>query len=307
VQKMRRFGVSMIAAGLMFGLVGCGGSEGVAEGDPTPEDSTAVDTTAPDTTAPDTTAPDTTAPDTTAPDTTATDTTATETPPATTTDPAVPVLNQDNFASELTAAQTAAGSAHIEATIGSSGQTGKMTADIDGLGDGDNLAMDLSLDIAGQQLKMILVDQAFYIQGAGISSDPAKPWVKIDIRDPNNPFAQLFDASNPANFTAYLEGVTGFKDKGIETADGVEARHYSVTVDTAKMLAANPAFKGQDVSSLGLPDEVTSEVYVNSDNLPVEISVTMGSAGSFEAHFSKYGEPVDVKAPPASQVSEFSL
>jgi hypothetical protein len=296
--SVRRFGVSMIAAGLMFGLVACSGSEEVATDDPS-----TVETTSPDT-ATDTPATDT---PTTSTGPAATDTPVTDASPTETADPAVPVLSEKNFASELTAAQTAAGSAHIEATIGASGQTGKMVADVDGLGNGDNLAMDLSLDIAGQQLKMVLVDKAFYIQGAGISSDPAKPWVKIDISDPNNPFAQLFDASNPANFTAYLEGVTGFQDKGIETVDGVEARHYSVTVDTAKMLAANPAFKGQDVSSLGLPDEVTSEVYVNGDNLPVEISVAMGSAGSFEAHFSKYGEPVDVKAPPASQVSEFSL
>ncbi len=293
MMNLRRFGVSMITTGLMVGLVGCGGSEEVAEGDLT-SDTTTADTPSTDTTS----------------DTPATETTATTDPATTeptTSEPDFPVLSEKNFTSELTAAQADVGSAHIEATIGASGQTGKMVADVDGLGNADNLAMDLALDIAGQELKMVLVDKALYIQGAGISSDPAKPWVKIDISDPNNPLAQLFDASNPANFTAYLEGVTRFEDKGIETVDGVEARHYSVTVDTAKMLAANPAFEGQNVESLGLPDEVTSEVYVDSDNLPVLISLTMGSAGSFEAHFSKYGEPVDIQAPPANKVSEFSL
>lgn len=303
MMNLRRFGVSMITTGLMVGLVGCGGSEDVAEGDLT-SDTTTADTPSTDTTS-DTPATETTA--TTDPATTDPATTEPTTSEPTTTEPDFPVLSEKNFASELTAAQADVGSAHIEATIGASGQTGKMVADVDGLGNADNLAMDLALDIAGQELKMVLVDKALYIQGANISSDPAKPWVKIDISEPNNPLAQLFDATNPANFTAFLEGVTRFEDKGIETVDGVEARHYSVTVDTAKMLAANPAFEGQNVEGLGLPDEVTSEVYVDSDNLPVLISLTMGSAGSFEAHFSKYGEPVDIQAPPANKVSEFSL
>lgn len=250
----------MIAAGLMFGLVGCSDSGG-------------------------------------------SDSTGASNAPA----QAAPALTAKNFASELTAAQADAGSAHIEATIKAAGQTGTIAGDVDNLGDLENVAMDISLDMAGQQLQMVLAQKELYIQGVGLATDPAKPWVKLDISDPNNPFSQILDASNPANFTAYLEGVTRFDDKGTETVDGVETRHYIVTVDTAKMLAANPAFKGQDVSSLGLPDEVTSEVYVDSANLPIEIVISMGSIANVEAHFSKYGDPVDVKAPPANQVSEFSL
>ncbi len=47
-------------------------------------------------------------------------------------------------------------------------------------------------------------------------------------------------------------------------------------------------------------------MYVDSDNLPRKMSVSLGSAASFEANFSKYGEQVDIEAPPAGQVSEFS-
>lgn len=263
--KVRRFGMSMLAAGFALVLAGCSDSEEVVTGDQTSAEQT------------------------------------------TTAAPSPPVLTKENFATKLAAAQAEAGSAHFEATIEVSGQTGDMSGDVDNLGDVENMAMDMAMDIGGQQLEIVLVDKALYIKGAAMSAEPGKPWIKVDISDPNNPVSQLFQATNPSNFTAYLEGVTSFEDNGPESVNGVETRHYTVTVDTAKMLKANPAFKGQDVSSLGLPAEVTSEVYVDSNNLPIKMSVGMGSAGTFEASFSKYGEPADIEAPPANQVSEFSL
>lgn len=216
-------------------------------------------------------------------------------------------LTKDEFANALATAQAKADTAHIEATIKATGQSGKISADVKGLGDLSNVAMDMAFDLAGTKLQVLVVDKLLYVKGAGFSTDPGKPWLKVDVSDPNNPMAQLFDSANPANYTAYLKGITDFEDKGLQTVDGVQTRHYAVTVDTAKMLAGNPAFHGQTVSSLGLPNALTSEVYVDSDNRPVKMSVDLGSVAAFEAHFSRYGDPVDISAPPADQVSEFSL
>jgi len=84
-------------------------------------------------------------------------------------------------------------------------------------------------------------------------------------------------------------------------------RDYTVTVDTAEMLESNPVFRGQDAATLGLPAELTSEVYVDSENRPVRIQVELGEIGSFDAHFSDYGKDVSVEAPDPSTVGEFSL
>jgi hypothetical protein len=48
-------------------------------------------------------------------------------------------------------------------------------------------------------------------------------------------------------------------------------------------------------------------VYVDDDNLPVEIKVDLAAAGAFEVHFSDYGKDVSIKAPPADQVSDVDL
>ena len=45
-------------------------------------------------------------------------------------------------------------------------------------------------------------------------------------------------------------------------------------------------------------------MYVDDDNLPVEIKVDLAAAGAFEVHFSDYGKDVSIEAPPADQVSD---
>ncbi|MBA2560961.1 MAG: LppX_LprAFG lipoprotein [Propionibacteriales bacterium] len=216
-------------------------------------------------------------------------------------------LTKANFSQTVAAAQKEVESAHMVATIEAAGSSGAISGDFTGFSDIASMSMDMQLKLAGKQIQMRLVDKTLYLSGAGISSDKSKPWVKIDLNDPNNPLASLMDTANPQSFTSYLQAVETLDDKGTETVDGVQAHHYVLTVDTAKALAANPALKGQDMSKLGLPAEITTDVWLNDDDLPVKMSVPLGKVASFEAHFSKYGEPVSVEAPPADQVGDFSF
>ncbi len=217
-------------------------------------------------------------------------------------------LTQADFTKTVVAAQHKIQSAHVEATIKTSGQSGTLSGDFSGYsGDVSSLSMEMKVGIAGHDLEMRLVHKVLYVHGVGALAGGGKPWVKIDLSDPSNPMSGILDTANPQSFTAYLQAVKQLKDDGTETVDGVATHHYSVTIDTAKALAASPAFKGQDVSKLGMPSTITSDVWLNSDNLPVKMSVPVGSGSSFVAHFSKYGEPVSVVAPPASQVGKFNI
>jgi hypothetical protein len=220
---------------------------------------------------------------------------------------AAATLTKDNFADEIRAAQAAARTAHVEATVESQGQSLRLAGDVDGLDTPQTPAFDFTADAGSQKLQMIVVDQVLYVTGEGLTGSGGKKWVKIDLKDSTNPLGQIFEAANPGNFAAYLEGVTTFEDKGSDTVDGVQTHHYDVTVDTATMLKSNPVFKGRDVSQLGLPEAITSEVYVDADNRPIEIKVDLAAAGAFEAHVSDYGKQVDVTAPPSDQVGTLDL
>ncbi len=216
------------------------------------------------------------------------------------------VLSESSFADDVVAAQADAGSAHVEATIDVAGQAFQMSGDVAGLGTPDRTQMDVAARVDGRDLQLLIVERVLYLKGEGFAPQ-GKEWLKIDLSDPSNPLAQIFDAANPANFTAFLEGVATFEDRGIETVDGVETRHYDVTVDTAKMLESNPVFKGQDAATLGLPDELTTQAYIDGDNRPIRLTVDLESTGSLDVHFSDYGKDVSVAAPDPSTVGEFRL
>jgi len=268
IMRMRRLAVSLLATGLLAGVAGCSDSS-TDNGTDNSTDDTGGSPSADAPVAP-------------------------------------AVLPQESFAQDVIAAQTESGSAHIEATINVSGSSFDMSGDVTALGEPDALKMDVTASAGGEQMRLVLVERVLYVKGEQFAPE-GKEWLKIDLSDPSNPLSQVFDAANPSNFTAYLQGITKFEDVGVETVDGVETRHYTVTVDTAEMLESNPVFRGQDAATLGLPAELTSEVYVDSENRPVQIEADLGDTGTFEVHFSDYGKNVSVKAPDPSTVGEFSL
>ena len=216
----------------------------------------------------------------------------------------VAALSQAGFGEAVTAAQQQAKSVHIESTIQAAGQTVTMSGDVTGLSDVKTLAMSMAVDVMDKDIDLRLVDQMLYVKGLGVGTD--KPWVKLDLTDANNPLSSFLDSAGPQSFLSYLKAVSKIRDEGTEVVDGVETRHYTVTINTAKALAASPAMKGHGaVSKLGLPAKLKADVWLNADNLPVKMAVKLGDVASFEAHFTDYGKRVVVKAPPARSVGTF--
>ncbi|MDX6368455.1 MAG: hypothetical protein QOK30_3531 [Nocardioidaceae bacterium] len=216
-------------------------------------------------------------------------------------------LTQANFSRTVTSAQQAAKSAHFVASIKAAGHSISMAGDASGFGDLASAAMDLNVKASGKSIEMRLVHKVLFLHGAGMPAPAGKSWVKVDLNDANNPLSKILDTAGPRSMLTYLRSVTSLDDKGTQTVDGVQAHHYSVTIDTAKALASNPAFKGQDLSKLGMPKTLHTDVWLDSDNRPVKMTVVIGTLLSLEVHVSKYGEPVAVHAPPAAEVGTFSL
>jgi hypothetical protein len=216
-------------------------------------------------------------------------------------------LTQANFSQTVTSAQQAAKSAHFVASIKAAGHSISMSGDASGFADLASAAMDLKVKASGKSIEMRLVHKVLYLHGAGMPAPAGKSWVKVDLNDANNPLSKILDTAGPRSMLTYLRSVTSLDDKGMQSVDGVQAHHYTVTINTAKALAANPAFKGQDLSKLGMPKTLHTDVWLDSDNRPVKMTVVIGKLLSLEVHVSKYGEPVTVHAPPAAQVGTFSL
>lgn len=91
------------------------------------------------------------------------------------------------------------------------------------------------------------------------------------------------------------KGVTGFKYVGPSTIDGAKVQQYRVTITAAAT--------GQNLGSadLGANSPVTESIYLNQDNTLRRVVVET-PLGNTTVDFTKWGEPLGITAPPASQV-----
>jgi hypothetical protein len=213
-------------------------------------------------------------------------------------------LTKANFTQVLADSQVKAKSAHVDMTIGVGGQSLKAQGDVAvGASPADG-AMTMTMDMgSSMRLEMRLVDQVLYMN---MGQATANKFVKVDLTDDSNPltkqYGQIMDQMDPAKQIEQLKpAITSFEKKGApKTLDGVKAQPYVVTVDTSKVkaFADLPA-----ASKSQVPDTIVYTMYIGSDDLPRRMEFDLAGSKS-TIDYSKWGEPVDIKAPAAGEISD---
>lgn len=215
-------------------------------------------------------------------------------------------LTKADYFKTLSAAQQKSGSAHMTVEIGVAGQTIKADGDLKiGKTLADNLvSMTMDMGQAGfGSMKMILVGTDFYLNFGKVTDGK---YAKIDLRDKNNPltkqFAGLLDQMDPSTQFKQMKGaLTSFGKKGSAVdIDGVKAQPYQLVVDTSK-LAAFASLPGSVAKSI--PPSLTYVMYVGPDNLLRRITYEVAGANA-KINYTKWGEPVDIKAPAAGDITD---
>jgi hypothetical protein len=216
-------------------------------------------------------------------------------------------LTLASFSSSTSEAQVEAQSAHLEMEMGMQGQTMTMSGDMAVGKSLEDTALDMTMSAPGlgESMSMILVDGVMYMS----EGDTGK-YFALDLTDPNSPFGglyrQMFEQANPTSITEAFDGaIDDLEAVGSEEVDGTTTTHYRVTVDTQKILAKT---FGEDALPEGsmdaMPATLKYDIWVgDDDNLPRRIEFdTMGM--STVMNLTDWGKPVDVQAPPPSQVTK---
>lgn len=220
---------------------------------------------------------------------------------------------------QMDGSQSDVSSAHVEITY--SGKLAKAsgldasttTADIAFGASLEESTLKMSMAMMGMDMDLILIDGTMYV-GMGELSDnkyysmPLKELAK----DPSASamFDSLFSMDATAYSKAMMKAVTSFEHTGTEQVDGVEAEVYTMTVNPSKF----------DFTALGLDESMADPmleeigtmtvVYtIGPDGLPLttkEIMKVDGQKLVAESTYSAWGEPVDVKAPPKTDVVPYS-
>jgi hypothetical protein len=234
-------------------------------------------------------------------------------------------------ANQLAAAAKAGTSKSKSAKFAMEGNLGGQATKASGQGrfDGDNSAMAMTMSLAGRQMEMRFLDKALYVKMPAAAAT-GKAWIKLSA-DGSDPMSKALGGSldkmagqnDPAQTLDQISKAGKITKSEQATVDGKPATHYTVDVDFAKLA-------GQQAPG-GLPAEAADmlkgrnahfpiDIWLNSDQLPVQIKMDMtpmttaisapDSAATtgmtMTMHYSDWGAPVDVQAPPADQVGDFS-
>ncbi len=200
----------------------------------------------------------------------------------------------------LKSGAASATSAHVTMDMKAAGQSLSMEGDTKL--DATNPAMQVTMDMGpAMKLDMLLADDKVFIKG--IPGIPDGKWGVVDSTSQLGKQLQgsLAQADPTKMYDQFEKGVTAVKPLGEESVDGDKAHKYELTLDTKAMADSLPAD-----GAAQLPDSITYTVWIDeADHLRKVVFDVMGSQATMT--MSKYGEPVDIKAPSAGDTVKAPL
>ncbi len=211
-------------------------------------------------------------------------------PSSTPTDTGTP-FDVNDFTGRLRAAVKDYPTADVHVTVQlSDGQT----ATASGTQDIERDEMEMDVDVAGQKMTYRLVDGIYYM------SQPPK-WVRIDPKTAQPAQKEILDQftvlSMKRQLDGFVAGVVAAGDKGAEEIEGVQTTHYTATVDVEKAVKAMGG-----TFSEGSPEQVIYDVWLDDKDLIARMDLNLnGAKATLSA--TRWGEPVDLKAPADSELA----
>jgi hypothetical protein len=212
-------------------------------------------------------------------------------------------IDPQEFVDRISSTFSKATTAQISMNVTTTGLAMAATGQVDYTGDTPAMALKMTAPSLGEgTIDMRLIDRVMYMSMPML--DPSGKFFKIDLSDPKNPLgASVGDLGTfdpQSTLEMFSKGVKSVKLMGDETIDGDATTHYQVTTVT-KYLASE---LGGATTGTDLPDEFTYDIWLDSNDRLRKMTADVGKQTSIEMEMTNWGEPVDIKVPPASQVQE---
>jgi len=189
-----------------------------------------------------------------------------------------------------------------------------------------SLEMSMTMQGAGQNISEILIGDQIYLDYPALSSvlGGGKQWSEINLAEASGSlgaFSSVINSArneNPLNGLSALIASKQVTKVGAETVQGQQTTHYNGTLNVTQFLqsgAVGTSLSSAQIGTLksqlqsgGVTSE-TIDLWVGSNGLPVQVKTSgQSSAGlvSMTMDLSDWGAPVQVTAPPASEVSDIT-
>jgi len=204
-------------------------------------------------------------------------------------------------------ATTEAGTAKFKGDVATGDTTIAMEGAIDFATSSMSLKVKSPLLGGDSAIDVVTVDGATYMMMPQLKGK----WLKVPAKLAKTQF------SNPADGLDSLKDLANLQEVGTEEINGVATTHYSGELSLKEALdqAQVPADQLDDMKKglESVKDDATVDVWVDGEGRVVQMKNTMSVdvAGkttdvSTNMSFTDFGAPVDIKAPPASDVMDSS-
>lgn len=209
----------------------------------------------------------------------------------TTTSAAVVHADKASFIRALKASTHDVKTVHM--TMKMTGQGQEVELEGDSRLDPAHPATKMTMSVGGTNLEMIVVDKKIYVKGIPGQGDGTK-WAVLDA---DSAMAKELGTSakqlDPAQmYDEFDKALTDVKHVGEESLDGETMNTYELTMDT-KSLPDLPA-------DAQLPKTLTYTAWLDAKDRMRKVTFELMGLEAVIT-MSKYGEPVDITAPPADQ------
>ncbi len=194
------------------------------------------------------------------------------------------------------------------------GADGVMEGGVDFSGASPKMSMTTKAE--GETMQIVYLDKVMYMGGDSFADlTGGKKWIKIDPEGDDlmsksmGPMLGQMESAigNPAEALKAYEGA-----KATVTKVEEDATTYSVKL-TKEQLAAGVKAQAAGIPGVTeealkqLPDGVTYEMKLSDGYLPMTVETDLGNGEKMTMIYARWGEPVDVKAPAASEVGTFQM
>jgi hypothetical protein len=180
---------------------------------------------------------------------------------------------------------------------------------IEGSYDFDNQAIEAKMSgaVLGEQdeVEIVAIDGLAYMRLPSLGGDK---WLKAP-----SPKTSNSALSDPTKTFDQLRKLANLREVGPDTVDGVETTKYSGTTKDLKSALAAAGVPQSDGDTDDLSGKAQTSVWIDDQGRIVRLtnetkaeSGAMGVESSTSISFYDLGADVDIQAPPADQVSDFS-
>lgn len=211
-------------------------------------------------------------------------------------------LDPATFVDDVLGSVEDATTAHLTMTTTGGSDAMTMEGDVDYSANPPEMSVTMTSSAdSSQQIGLRIVDGVMYMQMAQLGNGK---WLKMDLNGKNSPLGGgLMDQMDPgAGLEAMQANIDDVTYVGEEDVDGETLQHYRMKVRSKAFMDLQG-----DLGTTGgakLPSLITYDIWTDDAGMMRKTELAMGDLGSVTVEMSDWGEPVDISAPPDSDIMD---